>query len=94
MIKLYVLAFIIFIYLFKFRSDKKGIFSGFWANISYPLYAVHSTVGFSLLSFFTYKIRINIFVSLFLVIIIVIFLSWILHKYVELPSLKKSQKIK
>lgn len=72
-IKLYVLAFIIFIYLFKFRSDKKGIFSGFWANISYPLYAVHSTIGFSLLSFFTYKIRINIFVSLFLVIIIVIF---------------------
>ncbi len=60
----------------------------------YPLYAVYSTLGFILLSYFTYKVGMNIFLSLGLIIFMVTIMSFILHKYIELPSLTISQKIK
>ncbi|PLY05604.1 MAG: hypothetical protein C0625_12280 [Arcobacter sp.] len=93
-LELYILAFVIFITFYKYGIGFRGLFSGFFAKISFPLYAVHSSLGFILLSLFTYKFNINIFISLFLVMTIVIYISWLIHKYIELPSLEKSSRIK
>lgn len=93
-IELYISAFFLFIFAYIFLFNFKGVFYGFWANISYPLYLVHSTIGYILLSVFTYKFDINIFISLLIVILIVVYISFLLHKYIERPTLKKSKEIK
>lgn len=90
---LYSLALTIFIYLYKYSIDFKGFFSYFFAKISYPLYAVHSSLGFVLLSVFMFKFNVHSILSLIIVIVIVTFIAWLIHKYIEIPSLNKIKQL-
>lgn len=90
---IYFFAFFIFLFFYKYSIVFKNGFSGFFAKISYPLYAVHSTLGFVLLSIFIFKFHINSLLSLLFVINIVIWVAYLIHKFIELPSIKKSSAL-
>lgn len=91
---IYFFAFCLFIFFYKFRLVSQGIFSGFFAKISFPLYAIHSTLGFVLLSVFMHKLNIYPIFAFGLVVSIVISFSYLVHKYIEVPFLRKSSSIR
>lgn len=82
-IGMYWLALCIFVYLYKYSPKIKGVFSGFWANISYPLYLCHSYIGYALLSIFMFKLGIHPVISLVTTICIVVIISWLIHIFIE-----------
>lgn len=92
-LEIYLFALVVFLFFYKFGIFFKIGFSGFFAKISYPLYAVHSTLGFVLLSLFIFKFNIYPILSLFCVIGIVTYVAYVIHKLVELPSIKKSSAL-
>lgn len=92
-IGIYSFALLVFWIFYRYRIAFRLGFSGFFAKISYPLYAIHSTLGFSLLSIFIFKFGIDSIISLLLVSSFVIFVAYLLHKLVEVPSIKISSTL-
>jgi len=69
----------------KFFASSKV--SDFFANISYPLYAVHGVAGYVVLRLL-WELQIKAWVSLILVTGLAVGISWLLHIFVEIPSNK------
>jgi peptidoglycan/LPS O-acetylase OafA/YrhL len=82
----YAFALLTFMFAYTFPYFfRANILFDFLANISYPLYIIHSIAGYVLLRTLLntgYKIG----TSLFIVVIISLLFSWLLHKWIELPS--------
>lgn len=88
----YLIAPIIFYFLYQKREQYKiGVIPKFFGLISYPLYAVHSIFGYALMVYFL-KHGMNSWVSLILTLITVILLSYLVHIFVEKPSIRLSRK--
>jgi peptidoglycan/LPS O-acetylase OafA/YrhL len=80
-----IVAFMIVV--FKLKTPKLVMYI---ANISYPLYAVH-TIGYPLLSYFVYKLEfggMGVILTLFIVTII----SHFIHRLIEKPSINFGKK--
>jgi len=56
----------------------------FFANISYPLYVIHSTAGYALMALFFHWQHLSL-LSFLEAFLILIFLAYLLHIYVEMP---------
>jgi peptidoglycan/LPS O-acetylase OafA/YrhL len=89
----YAFALIAFIFAYSFQSFfKSNAFFDFFANISYPLYVVHGVAGYVSLRILIDKGFGNIY-ALVIVTLSIIFISWLMHRYIELPSQQLSKKI-
>ncbi|MCK1997964.1 acyltransferase [Psychrobacillus psychrodurans] len=73
-------------YYFKEKLSFNPILN-FFANISYPLYIVHGLIGYILITVF-YSILPNAYIVIMIVFSIVVTLSYLLHRFIELPSVQ------
>lgn len=76
------------------RNIKNNKIFNFFANISFPLYAIHALLGYSLLEYLIFILKINVYMSSILVLAIVIFIAFLIHILVELPMIKFAKNIK
>ena len=74
-------------YLYSAKMTKNKILSFFGEN-SYALYIVHGYLGFTVLSFLIIKAHLNKSLSCIISFIVVIYTSFIFHKYIEKPVTK------
>lgn len=74
----------------KFFASSKV--SDFFANISYPLYAIHGVAGYVVLRIL-WEFQVKAWVSLVLVTVLAIGISWLLHVSVEVPSNKFGKRL-
>lgn len=88
----YIVAPIIFYFLYQKREKYKiGAIPKFFGLISYPLYAVHSIFGYALMAYLL-RHGLNSWASLVLTLTTVILLSYLVHVFVEKPSIRLSRK--
>ena len=83
----------VFIALLISKIDMKyNRFFDFFANISYPLYLLHSTIGvYGFKGWGLFIIKNRVLDNLLFLIIITIPLSFIVHKLIEKPIIEKSK---
>lgn len=67
---------------FHFRGNR---FFNFLADISYPLYVIHSVAGYVVLRIML-DLGLRAWLSLLIVTTIFLFFSWLLHLFIEVPS--------
>uniref|UniRef100_UPI000377D523 acyltransferase family protein n=1 Tax=Vibrio ordalii TaxID=28174 RepID=UPI000377D523 len=90
----YLVALTIFLAFFISRDTfPKYRLLQYFASISYPLYAVHALLGYSLMYCF-HTINVSAYYSIILTFISVLFVSIVIHKLVEKPSLRVIKFIK
>ncbi|WP_303166756.1 acyltransferase [Phascolarctobacterium sp.] len=88
----YSLALIIFwLCYYKRNSFKNNKILDFLADISFPLYAVHGVMGYSILEFFVLN-HWNIYLGVVFTILIVMTTAYLLHRYVEVPTVSLSKQ--
>lgn len=89
----YGLAILTFMFAYAF-SDlfKANRFFDFFADISYPLYVVHGVAGYVALRILLEN-GFKAWVSLLIVTSGCILVSWLLHKFIEVPSQKLSKVV-
>jgi len=85
------------ILVFSFAASYPKFFSAsrvsdFFANISYPLYAIHGVAGYVVLRIL-WDLQFKAWVSLILVTVLAISISWLLHIAVEVPSNKLGKRL-
>ncbi len=82
----YLYAIILFSLCFYFRSKfKNNVIIDFLADISFPLYLVHSMIGYVLMSIMI-DIGFNFILSCISSLLASIFISYFIHKIIEMPS--------
>lgn len=88
----YIISFIIFSggYCLKNVIKENRLFS-FMADISYPMYAVHGVLGYTILEYFV-RANYNIWVGFMVTFSVVVLVSWVLHITVEKPTITLSKK--
>lgn len=90
----YGISLSIFLCCFYFHKNiKNNILLNFLADISYPLYAVHALLGYTLLEYFIINKNLNFYFSSILVLLIVIFTAIMIHIIIEKPSIKLAKRI-
>jgi len=86
MLHAYPAAAVVFSLAYHFRSKfKPHAALDFFAQVSYPLYAVHSLLGFSLMYFF-YHLHPLPFVNFLEAFAVVLPVAWVIHHFIEVPS--------
>ena len=65
-------------------------FTGFMADISYPLYLCHSYVGYFIMGVLMSFSVLPKSVVMFIPFPISILVAWLVHKYIEIPTNKMS----
>ena len=82
----FVIIFYLLIYeKLNFLNNNVAIFLG---KISYPLYLLHQTIGFILISYLI-KLGVNDYYAILFTVIFIIALSWTVYEYLEKPILKR-----
>ncbi|CAM2839754.1 acyltransferase [Legionella steigerwaltii] len=81
----------LFAYIFPHFFKANRVFN-FLARISYPLYVIHSIAGYVALRMML-DMNFKTWLSLLLVFITSLLLSWFLHIFIELPSRTLGQKL-
>jgi peptidoglycan/LPS O-acetylase OafA/YrhL len=84
-----LLFFGLFFLLFRKRENK---ILNFFGNISYPLYLTHTPLGWVLLDVFYNKSH-SLVISYFGAIAIVVFISYLLHLFIEKPCINFAKNI-
>lgn len=89
----YAFALLTFLFAYTFPHFFKAnpVFN-FLADISYPLYIVHSIAGYVVLRIML-DMNFEFWLSLLIVVITSLLLSWFLHVLIELPSQKLGKKL-
>ncbi len=88
----YALALLTFMFAYTFPYlFKTNPFVKFLADISYPLYIIHCIGGYMFLRILLDK-GFNVGVSLIIVSVVAIILSWFLHLFIEKPSQRLGRK--
>lgn len=89
----YGFALLTFMFAYSYPKVFKGnrIFN-FFADISYPLYVIHGLAGYVLLRILL-DLKCAIWIALIFVMFSAIFISWILHKFIEKPTQKMGKKV-
>lgn len=81
----YILAFLIFLNVYLLRDKiTQGRILKFFAENSFCIFILHGVNGYILLTIF-YDIGVPMYINLLVVIMIVLTVSWLLHRYVEKP---------
>ena len=93
-IKIYLSSIVIFMAFYKYRWHFKGRLSTFFSKISYPLYLCHLSIGYPLLSILIFKYNIYPLFSLLLTAGATISIVWLIHKYIEYPTMILSSNFK
>lgn len=76
------------------KNIKNSKLLNFLANISFPLYAVHALLGYSLLEYLIIIRKVDMYISSILVLVIVILVAFLIHILVELPMIRFAKNIK
>ena len=63
------------------------------ADISYPLYLIHSIIGYSVMTFVIVRFRLPYDAALAIALVVVVPLAWALHRLVERPSLRTGKRL-
>ncbi len=63
------------------------------ADISFPFYLTHSIVGYSVMTFAILRLGLSYGAAAGIGLAVVLLLAWVLHKTVELPSLRLGKKL-
>lgn len=87
---IYIGATLTFAVFYVFFRDRKWMVTEYLSKISYPLYAVHASVGYVLLSFFIYRVGMAALIALPLVILLVMLIAYAIHLAIEAPSMRLS----
>lgn len=83
----YFLALLVFALCYAYRNNFPSIPALIWlGNISYPLYAVHSVVSYTVLYWLVFVRHVMPSLAITVVVLVAFTLALILHKFVELPS--------
>jgi len=81
----YPLMLVLFSLCYRYRELlRPQPFLNFFANVSYPLYVIHSTTGYALMALFFHWQHLS-FLCFLEAFLILIFLAYLLHIYVEMP---------
>ncbi len=89
----YVLALLTFSFAYFYpRFFKSNPIADFFAQISYPLYVIHGVAGYSALRILLER-GVKTWISLILVTLSVLFLSWLLHRSIEKPLQNLGKKL-
>lgn len=79
----YTLAFLVFINTYMLRDRiTQGKFLQFFSNNSFAIYILHGVNGYILLTIFC-DMGIPPYINLSIVIAIILFMSWLFHRYIE-----------
>lgn len=82
----FVLILFLFLISFKYNDNLPEIkFFKWLADISYPLYVLHSYLGFFIINFLLFH-NINVYLSVVMSMALVFIFAHFIHKYIELPS--------
>ncbi|MEY7909269.1 acyltransferase family protein, partial [Citrobacter cronae] len=82
----YIIAFLVFLSCYIGRdSFTGGKITSFFAKISYPMYVVHALFGYVTM-WYMISIGINQYIALIIQVAITIYISYLIHKYVEVKS--------
>jgi peptidoglycan/LPS O-acetylase OafA/YrhL len=82
----YLYGFVVFSTLFAFRDKfKEAPFIDFFADISYPMYAIHSLVGYSIIKI-VMSYGIPFYAAGIFAFLVVCFIAYFIHRQIELPS--------
>ncbi|WP_019210794.1 acyltransferase family protein [Yersinia massiliensis] len=84
----YIYGLVVFLTCYFFRSkfnDNKIM--DYFADISYPVYLLHATCGYVIISIMLDN-NISIYTSSLVSLLVVIFISHLTHSYIEIPSNK------
>lgn len=88
----FILSFLIFTMAFTLNDQlKKNNVAKFFANTSYIIYLIHGTIGIYLLNMLTPIF--GFIISLSLTIPLLIFISWVMYKYLDTPILGFSRQV-
>ena len=63
------------------------------ADISYPLYLTHSIIGYSVMTFVIVRFGLPYDAALPIAVVVVVPLAWLLHRWVEGPSLRAGKRL-
>jgi len=94
--KIIVASFFILFYLFSYDKLEwvKWKFFIFLGLISYPMYLIHQNVGYLLLNQLKPFLGHYPIVFVAMPVLSIIGISWLIHKFIEVPSLNISRKFK
>ena len=85
------LVFLVFlIYRVEYKIDR---ISSFLSKISYPLYVMHSVFGYAIMVRLL-RMGVGSWVAVFLALLSVIIISYIIHLFIEVPSIKYGRRFK
>ncbi|MBU2704617.1 acyltransferase [Zooshikella marina] len=91
---IYLISFFVFVFVLllnNYKSIKVNKLTKYIADISYPLYAVH-VIGYPMISWLGYSLEFGQ-VAVIAAVISVIFISSLIHFYIEKPTIKFGKKI-
>ncbi len=63
------------------------------ADISFPLYLIHSIIGYSVMTFSIVRLGCGYAAALAIALAVVLPLAWLLHRLVEVPSLRLGKRL-
>ncbi len=63
------------------------------ADISFPFYLIHSIVGYSVMTFAIVALRLSYGAAAAVGLIVVVSVAWVLHRAVEVPSLRLGKRL-
>lgn len=92
-IQIYLGAFVAFAVFFVFFRHRSWRVTNFLAEISYPLYAIHASAGYILLSVLIFYMKLPGLIALPIVVLLMIILAYGLHRVVEVPSMQLSSGV-
>ena len=75
------------------RGFRRTSLFDFFADISYPLYLVHSLVGFSVMSYLILAWRVPYAISAVVAFGLVVLIAWVLHISVESASIAAGRRL-
>ena len=87
---IYIGATLTFAVFYIFFRDRKWVVTEYLSKISYPLYAVHASAGYVLLSIFIYRVGMPALIALPLVILLVMLIAYAIHFAIEAPCMRLS----
>ncbi|MDP2440552.1 acyltransferase family protein [Rhodoferax sp.] len=89
-VRIYLGAFLTFTVFYTLFRRRSWTATAFLSKVRYPLYVVHATAGYILLSILVYRVGMPALLALPVVVTFVLLLAYAIHQVIEAPSIRLS----